>query len=45
MSELTKKQKELLKQAFMSELTNEQKEELKRLADEIMNLATSVVDD
>ena len=29
----------------MSELTKEQKEELKRLADEIMNLATSVVDD
>ena len=29
----------------MKELTREQKEELKRLADEIMNLATSVVDD
>jgi len=29
----------------MKELTKEQKEELKRLADEIMNLATSVVDD
>ena len=29
----------------MGELTKEQKEELKRLADEIMNLATSVVDD
>ena len=29
----------------MKELTKEQKGELKRLADEIMNLATSVVDD
>ena len=29
----------------MKELTKQQKEELKRLADEIMNLATSVVDD
>ena len=29
----------------MKELTKEQKEELKRLADEIMNLATEVVDD
>ena len=29
----------------MKELTKEQQEELKRLADEIMNLATSVVDD
>ena len=29
----------------MKELTKEQKEELKRLVDEIMNLATSVVDD
>jgi hypothetical protein len=29
----------------MKKLTKEQKEELKRLADEIMNLATSVVDD
>ena len=29
----------------MKELTKEQKEELKRLTDEIMNLATSVVDD
>ena len=29
----------------MKELTKEQKEELKRLADEIMNLATLVVDD
>ena len=29
----------------MKELTKEQKKELKRLADEIMNLATSVVDD
>ena len=29
----------------MSELTKEQQELLKRLADEIMNLATSVVDD
>ena len=31
--------------SIMKELTKEQKEELKRLADEIMNLATSVVDD
>lgn len=29
----------------MAELTKEQQELLKRLADEIMNLATSVVDD
>ncbi len=29
----------------MSELTKEQQELLKRLADEMMNLATSVVDD
>ena len=29
----------------MKELTKEQKEELKRLADEIMNLATEVVQD